>query len=83
MLLFVHNTLTKKVCRGKKGRNEYYIVAHVLLTQHDFISGDDDIEFEGAWNDLASSVAVVEIVLVNKTTTVCTTQQKHTEQQPW
>ncbi len=46
--------------------------ATLPLTQHDFISCDDCIEFEGIRHDFAFPITIVELVLVNQTSAVCT-----------
>ena len=45
---------------------------HKVLTQHDFIGGDNNIELVGLGNDLSSRVSIEHVILVNETTTVGT-----------
>ena len=48
------------------------------LTEHDFICGDNGIELEGIGNYLPLTVSVVEIILMDETTTICTVTHTHT-----
>lgn len=43
-----------------------------ILTQHDFISGDDNIELEGISDDLPSTVPVVQFILMDQSPAVRT-----------
>ena len=46
------------------------LIIIILLTEHDFIGGDDDVELECVRDDLPAGVPVVELVLVDQPATV-------------
>ena len=48
------------------------------LTEHDFICSDNGVELEGIGNDFTLAVSIVEIILVDETTTVRTVGGTHT-----
>lgn len=45
----------------------YYII---LLTEHDFIGGDNDVKLECICDDLPTGVPVVELVLIDESAAV-------------
>ena len=62
----------------------HYIRERVsILTQHYFIGGDNDIEFECIWDDLPAGFAVVELIFVDESTAVDATMvDDHVELAP-
>ena len=53
----------------------YNVHVHVL-TQHDFVGGDYDVEFVRFRDDLASRIAEEEVILVDEATAVGTAQYR-------
>ena len=48
-----------------------------VLTEHDFIGGDNDVELEGIRYDTAITVSVVQLILMNQPPAVSTATQSY------